>query len=78
MWEWLIINGAWVFIASVIGIILLIFIRRRVQAYLEKAAQKEAHKTLEKSTRLTAWVIEGILLVTIAISAVAAIISERA
>lgn len=76
MWQWFTANGIWIVIASGIGLILLLFIRERVQGIIEKAAAKKPHKTLEKNVNLTVWVIGGILLVIIAL-ALAAVITSR-
>jgi len=77
MWEWFTVNGIWILIASAIVLVLLLFIRQRVLNSIEKATPKEWHKPVEKSMRLTVWVIGGILLAITAVSAVAVIVSRE-
>jgi len=77
MWEWFITNGIWILIVSAIALVILLFVRQRVLDSIEKATPKEWHKTVEKSMRLTVWVIGGILLVIIALALAAVIISRE-
>jgi len=77
MWEWFTANGIWILVASGVGVVLLLFIRQRVQGRIEKIAVKERRKTLERSMRLTVWVIGGILLAIIALAATAIITSRE-
>jgi len=77
MWEWFITNGIWIVIAGGVGLILLLFIRERVQGLIKKAAVKKPYKALEKSVNLTAWILGGILLVIIGLALVAIIISRQ-
>ncbi len=76
MWEWFTINGIWILIVSAVVLILMLLVRHQVQQNIAKAAPQKWHKTLDKSMRLTVWVIEGICLV-IFILALAAIIVSR-
>jgi len=77
MWEWFTANGIWILVASGIGVIVLLFIRQRVQDRIEKITLKERRKTLERSIRLTVWVIGGILLAIIALALTAIILSRE-
>ncbi|HUV56785.1 MAG TPA: mechanosensitive ion channel domain-containing protein [Dehalococcoidales bacterium] len=77
MWQWFTTNGIWIIIASGVGLILLLFIRERVQALIEKTAEKKPRKTLGKNVNLTAWVLEGVLIVVIAFALVAVIASRE-
>ncbi|MCD6299648.1 MAG: mechanosensitive ion channel [Dehalococcoidales bacterium] len=77
MWQWFTANGIWILVASGIGVIVLLFIRQRVQGRTEKITQKERRKTLERSMRLTVWITGGILLVIIALALTAIIISRE-
>jgi len=77
MWDWFTNNGIWILIISAIVLILLLFVRQRVQDSIEKATPKKWHKTLEKCMRLTVWVTGGILLVIIALALTAVIMSRE-
>ncbi|MFC1902864.1 mechanosensitive ion channel domain-containing protein [Chloroflexota bacterium] len=77
MWEWFMTNGVVTLVVSAVVLILLLFIRQRVQDSITKAAPKKWHNALENSLRLTVWVIGGILLVIIAIALAAVIISRE-
>jgi len=77
MWQWFTTNGIWIIIASGVGLILLLFIRERVQALIEKTAEKKPRKTLGKNVNLTTWVLEGVLIVVIAFALVAVITSRE-
>lgn len=41
MWEWFMANSIWIFIASAFVLILLLFIRDRVQGRVEKAVPEK-------------------------------------
>ena len=76
MWEWFTTNGIWILIVSAILSILLLFTRHRIRDSIQKAAPEKWRKTLDRSTGLTIWTIEGISLVIVAL-AVSAITLSR-
>ena len=77
MWEWFTVNGVWILIASAIVLILLLTLGGRIQKNIGKAAPKKWHETLDKSIRLTFWIIEGIFLVALVLALVAVIVSQE-
>ena len=55
MWRWFTVNGIWIIIASGAALIIVLFIRERIQAFIERTAAKKPHKTLERNVNLAAW-----------------------
>ena len=77
MWDLFVTNGILILICSAIGLILLLLIRHRIIASIEKTAPKKKHETLERNINLAVWVMGGIELVIIAIAVAAVIISRE-
>ncbi|MFC2066102.1 mechanosensitive ion channel domain-containing protein [Chloroflexota bacterium] len=76
MWEWFTANGVWILIISAIALLFLLFVRRRAQESLKKAAPKKWHKTLDKIMGRATWILEGIGVVVLA-TALAAVVASR-
>ncbi|MBU2608483.1 MAG: mechanosensitive ion channel [Chloroflexi bacterium] len=76
MWEWFTVNGVWILIASAMVLTTLLFARERIQASLEKAAEK-APRWIKPSASLAFWIIAGFILIVVATAVIAIILSRE-
>ncbi|MFC2072389.1 mechanosensitive ion channel domain-containing protein [Chloroflexota bacterium] len=77
MWQLLTTNSVWIFIISTFVLIMLYVIREWARHRLKTVIPKQWCQRMAKGANLTFWVIEGILLLTIAIALVAVVASRE-
>jgi small-conductance mechanosensitive channel len=74
MWEWLVTNGTWIFIAIVVGFILFYLLKRWVPRAIAKIVPKQWQEHLQGTQKLVTWIILAIggLLLALAVAGVTA------
>jgi len=77
VWQWLMINGIWVFIISTLLLIVIYFLREWAQRRLKKVMPKEWYARLGKTGRVSFWTVEGLALVIIVVALVAIVLSRE-
>jgi len=75
MWEWFVINGVWIILAVVVGLVLFFLLQYWVPHIAEKRMSKKGQEQLKSIQKVITWVIISIGGVILALAVAAVIVS---